>query len=231
MYYTRKIRVMPSDVGADGKLKFRRFMDYLQDTAGIAAESFEGTTTELLDYGFAWVLAKYDINIHSDFPMIDTEITVDTWHDPNHGYNCLRMFETPFATAKSSWLLVDLKSGRPVKPLAHIPDIDEDGTPITPDFTEIPELTETVHTVKIPVMPHDLDYNKHVNNAVYFAWVLDNLPAEGTLTSVSASFRSGAKLGETLTLNYSRLNSQIVCRVFRPEAQKPCASFLAEVKD
>ena len=54
--FTRKVAVMPSDVGVDGRIKLRSLLNYFQDTAGLAVVDVEGTTTELLARGYAWVL-------------------------------------------------------------------------------------------------------------------------------------------------------------------------------
>ena len=39
--YARNIKVMPSDVSADGRIKLRSLLDYFQDTAGMAVEDIE----------------------------------------------------------------------------------------------------------------------------------------------------------------------------------------------
>lgn len=147
--YTREVRVMVSDVGSNGRIKLRSLLNYFQDTAALAVEDIEGTTTELLSRGYAWVLMKYEIDFAGRLPLLDETFTIGTYHDPNHGYNTLRMFQVYAGTglsgsgssgsgssssglssqeiivsAKTSWLLLDVKAGRPVKPLAHIPGID-----------------------------------------------------------------------------------------------------------
>lgn len=227
--YTNRVRVMPSDVDDTGHIKLRSLLDYFQDTAGLAVEDIEGTTTELIAKGYAWVLSKYEINFAGELPMLDESFDLNTYHDPKHGYNTLRMFEASFVRAKTSWLLVDVRTGRPVKPLAHIPGIDSrDNEDIPPDFRDIPDITDVTHTVNIPVRHHDLDYNGHVNNAVYFAWVHDTLPGIGGIRSICASFRSGAKLGENITLEYGGDDVLTLCRVMRPGGSKPGAQFLIE---
>ena len=57
--FTRSVRVMPSDVSCDGRIKLRSLLNYFQDTAGLAVEDIEGTSTELYSRGYAWVLMKY----------------------------------------------------------------------------------------------------------------------------------------------------------------------------
>ena len=59
--YTREISVQPSDVSCFGTIKLKSLLDYFQDTAGIAVEDIEGTTSELIAKGYAWVLTRYEI--------------------------------------------------------------------------------------------------------------------------------------------------------------------------
>ena len=172
-------------------------------------------------------------------PAIDEKFELATFHDPNHGYNTLRVFQAsqdgrPFVWAKTSWLLLDLAAGRPVKPIAHLPEItSRDTQDIAPEFRDIPEFEsidlerEVVRTVGF----HDLDYNGHVNNAAYFEWIYDATPVEFAghqLKSVSASFRSGAKFGEKVTLRISRrLEELCFCyELLREGVAKPSAHFL-----
>lgn len=226
--YTRKLFVFPSDVSCDGKLKLRSLLNYFQDTAGLAVQNIEGTTSELLSRGYAWVLTRYEIAIKK-FPSLDEEFSITTYHDPSHGYNTLRNFhvkqnDNEIITAKSSWLLLDVKAKRPVKPAAHLPEIiSRDTEKISQDFREIPEPNEIISSVNFPVKFHDLDYNAHVNNAAYFEWVWDNSPQK--FSRISALFRSGAKLGEKITLNFSENG---VCEILRPDVKKPCVTFLLE---
>lgn len=229
--FTRELRVMPSDASLTGRIKLFNLLNYFQDTAELAVEKIEGSSVELYSRGYAWILSKYEIDFHADLPTITQKFSVSTFHDPHHGYNTLRMFHlhsddgSKILSAKTSWLLVDVRSGRPVKPLAHIPGIDSgDCGDIDPSFSEIPDVTETLHTENITVRYHDTDYNGHVNNAIYFRWLCDYSGNESNFRRICASFRSGAKLGENITLRFG----EGLCAVIREGNAKPCAKFLTE---
>ncbi|MBR0094769.1 MAG: hypothetical protein IJP91_05780 [Synergistaceae bacterium] len=238
--FTRELTVQPSDVSCRGSIKLKSLLDYFQDTAGLAVENIEGTTTELIARGYAWVLTRYEIEIVGRLPSLDEKFLINTFHDPSHGYNTLRVFDvrtqdgTPIAWAKSSWLLLDLATGRPVKPAAHLPEIlKRDTAEISPDFQAVEDDGEKIlRRVEFPVRFHDLDYNAHVNNAVYFSWVFDECPvdfAAHELKSIRASFRSGAKFGEKVTLEYSEAGENIFsCRIIRENVTKPSANFILE---
>ena len=242
--YAHDFIVQPSDVSCNGTIKLKNLLDYFQNTAGLAVEDIEGNTSELISKGYAWVLMRYEIEFIGKLPAIDEKFTITTYHDPSHGYNTLRVFDVrsqngnPIIWAKTSWLLLDLAAGRPVKPAAHLPEIlKRDTQEISPDFNDIPESANenVIKNVEFPVKFHDLDYNAHVNNAVYFSWVYDETPIDlmtHELKSVYASFRSGAKLGEKVTLTFSKLNeSNFTCKILRENINKPSANFLCSWKE
>ena len=232
--------MLPSDSSCQGTIKLRSLLDYFQDTAELAVIDVEGTAQELAAKGYSWVLTRYEIEFIGRLPMIDEPFTISTFHDPSHGYNTLRVFQvndrngSPLVWAKTSWLLLDLASGRPVKAAAHIPDIfNADSQEIAPEFHDIPDFddidAETSHV--ITARYHDLDYNRHVNNAVYFEWVHDYAPLDFMsyeLKSVYASFRSGAKFGENVTLKTSRRpeDNTFLHRITRDNVKKPSALFM-----
>ena len=238
--YTREITVLASDASCQGTIKLRSLLDYFQDKAGLAVEDIEGTTTELIARGYAWVLTRYEIEFIGKLPAIDEKFTITTFHDPSHGYNTLRVFQVnshdgrPLAWAKTSWLLLDLAAGRPVKPAAHLPEItSRDTQNIPPEFHDIPDfddadiLCETSRTVAF----HDLDYNAHVNNAAYFEWVFDSTPIDFTIyepKSIAASFRSGAKFGEKVTIKIAKRPEDFcfVHKIIRENVSKPSAMFM-----
>ncbi|MCR4819465.1 MAG: hypothetical protein K5841_10965 [Fretibacterium sp.] len=224
--YTRELKVQPSDASCLGQIKLHSLLDYLQDTASLAVEDLEGTATELMARGYAWVLTRYEVELTGSLPLLDERFIIRTYHDPNHGYGTLRIFEvvrpdgTPLVWAKTSWLLLDLAAGRPVRPVAHLPKITErDTASITPDFPDIPAFPQDgeIRESPCPIRFHDLDTNGHVNNAVYFEWVFEATPLDPMkygVRSISASFRSGARWGENLRIQVAELPSSSEKRDF-----------------
>ncbi len=217
--YVRELTVLPSDASCHGELKLHGLLNHLQDTASLAATGLEGGPTQVLARGYSWVLLRYEVELLQRLPAMDEHFVVKTFHDMNHGYRTLRVFQVetpsgvPLVWAKTSWLLLDLAAGRPVRPAAHLPEfLSCDTEPIDPDFRDIPDFSEPgageVHETVYPVRFHDLDANGHVNNAVYFEWIFEATPID-LMTwgprSISASFRASAKLGDVLTVRVCEL--------------------------
>lgn len=237
--FTREITVQPSDASYLGSIKLRSLLNYFQDTAGLAVSDIEGTTAELIARGYAWVLTRYEIEFIGRLPNVDETFTLITFHDPKHGYNTLRVFQgslegRPFVWAKTQWLLLDLAAGRPVKAVAHLPEITlRDTQDIPLDFRDIPEIEE-IDIVKEVVRTagfHDVDYNGHVNNAVYFEWMHDATPvdfAKFEPKTICASFRSGVKLGEDAKVRVSTMREELSFgyELRREGVSRPSASFM-----
>ena len=91
--FTRNLVVLPSNAAKDGTIKLRSLLDYFQDTATLAVNDVEGIPTQLYAKGYAWVLTRYEIEFTGPLPALDDEFTINTYHDPNHAYNCLRVFD------------------------------------------------------------------------------------------------------------------------------------------
>lgn len=213
--YVRELTVLPSDASCNGELKLHGLLNHLQDTASLAVSELNGSPTQVLARGYAWVLLCYEVELLRRLPALDERFLVKTWHDMKHGYRTLRVFqvETPegeiLVWAKTSWLLIDLAAGRPVRPSAHLPELLlRDTEPIDPDFRAIPAFASgsdapPVRETVYPVRFHDLDANGHVNNAVYFEWIFEATPIDLMAyapRAISASFRSSARLGDVLTV-------------------------------
>ena len=237
--FTRELVVLPSDVSCLGIIKLRNLLNYFQDTASIAVQNIEGSTTELIAKGYAWVLTKYEIEFLERLPALDEKFFIHTFHDSNHAYNSLRIFQVTnsnndlIAWAKTSWLLLDFAAGRPVKPAVHLPELlERDCKEIDPEFKDIPKMPDEFNEIEQPVRFHDLDYNSHVNNAVYFEWIFEATPLDlmtHELKSVYANFRSGVKAGENVKIQIARTNSDnniFLYNILRENVIKPSATFM-----
>jgi medium-chain acyl-[acyl-carrier-protein] hydrolase len=217
---------MPSETACTNEIKIRALFNRLQDTAGLAVEALEGSPSELMRRGYAWVLLKYDLKVVKRLPSMDEDIVVETRHTPGDGFHTLRAFRVfnetneaeTLVLAKTSWVLIDLAAGRPVRAGQHLPEVFSDVTdapPIDPDFIAIPKLSgpklknePILHQTSFPVRFHDLDANGHVNNAVYFEWVYEATPLDllgWSLREVHGEFRVSVKFGETVLVRVKEI--------------------------
>ena len=216
--YSQKLTVMPSDTACTNEMKVRNLLNRLQDVAGMAVADREGSPGELLRRGYAWVLLKYGLEVVKRMPEMDESFTVETRHTPGDGFHTLRVFRIfnelgTLLLAKTSWVLIDLAAGRPVRATQHLPevfaDVEDEGD-IDPEFAVIPRLKDLspVHEAVFPVRFHDIDANGHVNNAVYFEWAYEATPLDllgWGIREMHAEFRVSAKLGDTVRVEVRKI--------------------------
>jgi len=83
-------------------------------------------------------------------------------------------------TAKSAWLVLDLKSRRPQKigpVFKHIEHLF-DGLPVAEEPGKIPVPVHPKMEKSYAVRYSDIDMHHHVNNTKYIEWILDSYPFE-----------------------------------------------------
>jgi acyl-ACP thioesterase len=211
---------MPSEVGCTGEIKMRALLNRLQDAAGLAVEDTEGSPSDLMRRGYAWVLLRYELKVEKRLPGMGETVVLETRHTPGDGFYTLRVFRVfdekneaeTLVSAKTSWVLIDLAAGRPVRATQRLPEIFSDvadDPPIDGEFTEIPKLPEPSDGLPEPcqdgspfvVRFHDLDANGHANNAVYFEWAWEATPLDllgWSVREMRAEFRVSVKFGDTV---------------------------------
>ena len=236
--YSQELTIMPSEVGCTGEIKMRALLNRLQDAAGLAVQHSEGATGELMKRGYAWVLLRYELKVEKRLPGMDETVVLETRHTPGDGFYTLRVFRVfdendeakTLVSARTSWVLIDLAVGRPVRATQRLPEIFSDvagDPPIAGGVAPIPKLSKPkpkdnannannaentlANVKKIPFMVrfHDLDANGHVNNAVYFEWIWESTPLDlmdWSIQEIHGEFRVSVKFGETVLV---RVEEQI----------------------
>ena len=184
-------------IGPDGKMKLPVLLDILQDMADRDARRMSMTVSDLLPQGISWVLRLYSLSVDR-YPEYESTLTVKTWHQPRRNLHSIRTFvvfdeKGPVAAANTSWILIDLERGRPLRLDRHsTPLYVEESLPIDGDFPPIPKGGEWESERPFSVRRWDLDKNNHVNNAVYFSWAAEAVPEEvaasASLAAVEAEY-------------------------------------------
>ena len=170
-------------IGPDGRMKLPVLLDALQDMADRDARRMSMTVSDLLPQGISWVLRRYSLSVER-YPEFGSEFTVKTWHGPVRNLHSVRSFTVwdekgPAASAETSWILIDLQRGRPLRLDRHsTPLYVAESFPMDAEFAPIPSPEEWDDERYFSVRRWDLDRNNHVNNAVYFSWAAEAVPGE-----------------------------------------------------
>jgi medium-chain acyl-[acyl-carrier-protein] hydrolase len=157
----------------------------MQETAWHHAEHLEVGYSDLLEQDCFWVLSRLSIQIE-EYPRWKDRIRVRTWLAGMSRLFALRQFSITdsngrmIGTAKSAWLVLDLKNRKPrrIEPVfKHIQylfiDLSSAEEPRKISAPAHPNM-EKAYTVRYS----DIDMHHHVNNTKYLEWIVDSCPFE-----------------------------------------------------
>ncbi|MFC6201333.1 acyl-[acyl-carrier-protein] thioesterase [Lactiplantibacillus nangangensis] len=170
-----------------------------------------GLTTDFVQqHGVGWVVTQYSINV-TRMPHLDEVVTIAVRGSAYNPYFAFREFwirdgaGNELAYITSIWVTMSQTTRRIVKidPVLVAPYASE----ATKRIPRLPrpisfETTPTTISKPYQVRFFDIDPNRHVNNAHYFDWLLDTLPAEFLLTHdlkhVDVRYENEVKYGHTV---------------------------------
>ena len=166
-----------------GYLRPIALMNKLQGLAGMHADMLGAGRDYCLSRGIAWVLTHMFVDI-VDMPRAEEELVYSTWPSRTGALRSERDFEIRDKDGKlkvraiSQWVLIDLKTRRPVRISDFLPGWE--GLPERVWDREFDKGKDFVPT-KIKVWAcrfDDIDVNQHINNAVYTIWATESVGFE-----------------------------------------------------
>jgi len=225
--FVRTYRVHTYESDGDGRARAAALLNYLQDAAGGHAASMGYSVLDLLKSGKTWVLSRNHVRILR-YPREGDEVRVTTWPSGSRGQFALRDFEAvdsrgPVLVGTTSWMIIEIATRRPVPVAGLLPaDYGLDKRALPDDFPSIPRLEAAARETAFRATLRDIDWNKHVNNAVYVSWALEGVPPEildqRRLAEVEVSYRAEAFSGD-----------EILSRVGPDEGRGPESAFLHQI--
>ncbi len=179
--YKRTLKVRISEVDPQGLLKVQTLFDWFQDAGCEHAAQHGMSASELLVHNFTWVLLKYRVRI-TRYPIWNEVVTLTSWRAPLNDLYDLREFRVTDArgmtliTANSAWVIMDFTTRKPTRLSRCLHEGQRSGMGRIPDnFERILPVTFPQYTTDFRVRISDLDFNRHVNNAIYIGWALEAL--------------------------------------------------------
>jgi medium-chain acyl-[acyl-carrier-protein] hydrolase len=217
--YIQEFEVRAYEMDYTGLAKPETLFNYLQEAAAQHAHRLGLSVPELNKKNLTWVLSRYHIRIHR-YPAWAAKVTVRTWPSHAEGLFAVRDFQAvdekgPVASATSSWMILNLATKKPVPVVRNLPDYPLNRERALDDpFPSLPDLERADLENVFPVLQNDLDFNRHVNNAVYIRWGLEGVPRDVLLScrpkSVEITYRRQVFYGD-------RIQSRIQNKAEGPE--------------
>ncbi|MCK7477954.1 MAG: thioesterase [Candidatus Moduliflexus flocculans] len=216
MIFNKDYAVHSYETDARGLVKASSLLNYLQDAAGEHASRLGVGVRDLVRRNMTWVLSRYHIVIRR-YPAMGARIEVTTWPSAKRGHFALRDFEAsdadgPVLSATSSWMVIALDRKQPVKVDEAIAGAVRRRAAALEDlFDSLPVPEARDAEVRFRVESGHIDWNRHVNNAVYVQWALEAAPAEVLKTlrpaEIEVSYRAEAFFGDEVVSAVRRAGS------------------------
>ncbi len=212
--HKKPFQVRAIEIDGAGVIQAIPFLDYVLEAAGEHAALGGLAVTDLFKRGVTWVLSRFHIEIVR-YPRWGERVEIRTWPSGRATLFAVRDYEIvdergTLATATSSWLIVDLKTRRPVRTpeyLAGFPLLDKRA--LADDFASLPALGREDLVKEFPVFYSDIDLNRHVTATVYIHRALETVPDEILFgyrpSGIEVNFRGEAFYGDGLRSRTARL--------------------------
>jgi acyl-ACP thioesterase len=173
------------EVDAFNELSVPALWGYLQEAAGLSADSLGFGVERCLDAGFTWVLARQRLEL-SRVARLGETVEIETWPNGIDRLAAFREFVVrergeEIGRATSTWFLLDSSSRRPVDPgsaLASAFPRERGPSVIALPGAKVPALEQPELERPFAIRFADIDLNWHVNNVSYVQWLLEGVPKE-----------------------------------------------------
>lgn len=240
--YNIPFRVRSYEVDQQQKATVSSICNYFQEAAGLHAHHLNFDITQLLENGMTWVLHKMHVTIRKS-PKRWEDISVTTWPSAGDGLRAFRDYELKnsggevIAAAISQWIVLNVKSQRPVRIPDEISELGITGRDhtIKPDKKPLSPLSADRSKLVTVVNSSDLDMNNHVNNVRYIDWMLGYLPGHVTdgrrCSEFEIQYYSESVKGDTIYLAVEQSEAspgKIKQTLFKNEDRKVIAASVSE---
>ena len=194
--------LFPGSCDINGDVKLYRLAEIFSQLADEQVDDLKQEYPFLSDSDHRWILVRYRISINRMIRSEET-FTISTYQSHYSKYLCVREYIVKDArgetriTAQCDWILKNSETGR----ISAIPEAYSDLTyrPKQDKTGKLDKIRDRDHSLmrSFPIQTRytDYDYNQHVNNAVYFSYIVNNQvpidPNKFKLKKVDISYKFG----------------------------------------
>lgn len=220
---TKNFTVRFSDCDHHSRLRISNLFRFMEECAISDAEQNGFGLWKLVQNGYTYAISRIKLRLHHT-PVWGEKITISTW---TKGYYKEKVALKDYliqdaqgnsiAQGTSSWLLIDLKTGKSVNP-----ELSPYPPPIFPNKEALPQMLGILEPGENPEVIlektarySDLDLNKHVNHCRYVDWVMDSFSLEELkkkpLRSIQINFLSQIPyLGKVKIIRFESTNHHTI---------------------
>jgi medium-chain acyl-[acyl-carrier-protein] hydrolase len=227
-FHKHEISVHSYDVDFNSRLSVFSLFNYFQEIAWEHAAILHFGLENLAEKNLFWVLSRVRVEIDR-LPMWTEKITLITYPRGNDGLFAIRDYEIfdskgiRIIAGSSSWLILDIKSRRPVR-LSELdfPFITNDRCAIPVNASKVADVKKGPSQVNsLSVKTSDIDVNLHVNNTRYIEWAYNTFSLahhkDNQIKVVEVNFLAEGKEDNNLNIEQYQLsekeNSVVIKRI------------------
>lgn len=228
--YQFRSRVRYSEADSKTRLSYHALLNYLQDTSTMHSDELGQTGESLFEQDMAWVLSFWQVCIE-DLPKLGQKLTVSTWPYSTTGLFGQRNFCVDnedgerIVKANSIWVLIDTKTGRPMRITDEVSSCYPDEPKLEMDYCDrkiaVPSIYEEMEPVTVP--KYFIDTNNHMNNAKYVMVAEEYLPKDFPVREIRVEYKKAAVLGDVLCPRVTVAEEDVTV-VLADEKGKPYAT-------
>lgn len=190
----------------DEELPLNHILNYFIETSNCQSRYLGLSNEKLMAGGQTWMVYKWKVKILRA-PRSQEKIRVVTWASGFKSLMAFREFEMyggseKIATASANFLLIDLKTRRPInipKEIFEIYKIND-----VKNFDRIerinePRSIEPINNFDYIILKRDIDLNDHMNNSVYAELLYEALPdkfSDLKFREVNINYTKELRLGD-----------------------------------
>ena len=230
--YQLKSKVRYSEADSNERLTYAALLNYFQDSSTLHSEDLGASGQSLYEKDMAWILSFWQICIE-ELPRLSEDIVVSTWPYDTKGLFGMRNFCMDTADGKrlastnSIWVLINTKTGRPVRIPTEVGALYPDEPRLEMDYCERKILIPSEYEEKEPirVAGYFIDTNHHMNNGKYVMLAEEYLPENFKVREIRVEYKKAAVLNDMLYPRVTVTESEVTV-VLADEAGSPYATIL-----
>lgn len=228
--YSYQSRIRYSELDETGHLRLESLLDYFQDCSTFHSEDIGLGMDYFRERHLVWAMSSWQI-VAERYPKLGEVVTVGTAPYKFKGFLGYRNFlmtdekENILACANTIWSLLDLRSGLPVKATEEMHEKYGLEPKLAMDYAprKIAVPPELEQGGPVPIRPHHLDTNHHVNNGQFVRIAMDSLGRRSRhVRQLRAEYKKQVVLGDVLIPYTATAEEGVSVVVLKDEAGTVC---------
>jgi len=215
--WTDEYNVCSYEVDANGKAPLTSICRFMQETAYLHANHLEFGFDQLKTKNCFWVLFRLLIKMER-YPAWREKVKIQTWPSGIDGLYAFRDFRfldsenKIIGCAATTWLILDSEKHRPQRPdgLKELTSYFHNERSMNERPAKLSKPTTSESKPFSPVKYSDTDLYRHVNNAKYIQWILDDYPLDilnnYDVSEFEINFVSEAKMGDEVAIETEKID-------------------------